>query len=206
MNVSRRAMLKSCPAAACTLGGMAALGAAAHEAPAPSRSVTVKAAEDLPAAEREEHERYMRLAIDEVRQQQKGPYGAVIVDRKTGEIACRAVGKVRESPILHAEMVAIDLCARAQRHRNWEELTLYTTAESCPMCMSGIVWTRIGQVVYGTSIVSLVAYGLNQLRLDNATVAGSAPFYSGEIVTGVLRTETDPIYENWAAERRARRQ
>ena len=87
----------------------------------------------------------------------------------------------------------------------WGNLTLYTTAEPCPMCQSAVLWTGISQVVYGTSIQDLIRYGINQIRLESPTVAAAAPFYEGSIVGGVLKERTDEIIRAWAAARRKRR-
>ena len=80
-------------------------------------------------------------------------------------------------------------------------MTLYTTAEPCPMCMSA-VWSRIPEMVYGTSLDQLIALGSNQFRLDSPTVAAAAPFYSGRIVAGVLAERSNEIYRAWARDRR----
>jgi len=69
------------------------------------------------------------------------------------------------------------------------------------MCMSAIVWLRIPELVYGTSIEELAKLGINQIRLDSPTVAAAAPFYSGRIVGGVLKEHADQLYQGWTASR-----
>lgn len=39
------------------------------------------------------------------------------------------------------------------------DLSLYTNAESCPMCASGIRWAEFKEYIYGTSIARLVERG-----------------------------------------------
>ena len=53
------------------------------------------------------------------------------------------------------------------------------------MCMSAIIWTRIPEVVYGTSVEELIKLGVNQFRLDSSH-GRPAPLYSQD-VGGVLK-------------------
>jgi tRNA(Arg) A34 adenosine deaminase TadA len=194
MTMRRRALLIG----SSTLAGIAALPDARAQAGA-ARSVSFVPAEALDAEERARHEGYMKLALDALEGAPAGSFAALIVDRQSGEIVCQGVGQHDENPILHGEIVALNACARLRPKVEWRDLALYTTAEPCPMCMSAIVWTRIPEVVYGTSVDELTRLGANQFRLDSVTVAAAAPFYSGRIVSGVLRQRSDPIYREWAA-------
>jgi tRNA(adenine34) deaminase len=202
MSLPRRALLLHLPVAA----GMAALtfplptGRAAEKR---MRSVTFTPAAGLTAEERARHERYMTLALDLLEADHgeipPGPFAAVIVDRHSGEVVCEGVNQVGESPTFHGEIVTINACAGVTPKVEWGDLTLYTTAEPCPMCMSAIAWTGIPEVVYGTSIETLIRFGVNQIGLDSPTVAAAAPFYSGRIIGGVLKTRADRMYRRWAA-------
>jgi tRNA(adenine34) deaminase len=193
----RRALLLELPAVA----GLAAttLAETSHARESGMRNVTFAPAEALNAEERARHERYMGLALASLAGAPAGPFAAMIVNRHSGELVCQGVGQQQESPILHGEIVALNACAGVTPKVEWRDLALYTTAEPCPMCMSAIVWTRISEVVYGTSVEELTRLGANQFRLDSVTVAAAAPFYSGRIIGGVLRERTDPIYREWAA-------
>jgi tRNA(adenine34) deaminase len=201
MNARRRALLVDLPA----LAGMAALTFSrtgdARETGA--RSVTFTPADELGAEERTRHERYMKLALDKLEfgpaESPPGPFAALIVNRHTGDIVCQGINQYRQNPILHGEIVAINTCAKLTPKVEWRDLALYTTAEPCPMCMSAIIWTRIPEVIYGTSVEELIRLGINQFRLDSTTLAAAAPFYSGRIVGGVLRERADPMYQRWAS-------
>ncbi len=201
MNPRRRALLVDLPAVA----GLAALtlsrAGAARETGA--RSVTFTPADELSAEERTRHERYMKLALDRLEfvpaGPPSGPFAAVIVNRHSGDIVCQGINQYRENPLFHGEIVALNACAKVTPKVAWRDLALYTTAEPCPMCMSAIVWTRIPEVVYGTSVEELIKLGINQFRLDSPTIAAAAPFYSGRIVGGILRERADPMYQSWAS-------
>jgi len=69
------------------------------------------------------------------------PFGAAIVDRRNNSIVCTGVNSdgPLTAPFLHGEIVAINNCSNMY---GWNKTlarnyTLYTTAESCPMCQSG---------------------------------------------------------------------
>ena len=60
--------------------------------------------------------------------------------------------------------------------------------------MSALAWARIGGVVYGTSIETLRQAGIDQILLPATAVISAAPFYHGEILGGVLASETDALF------------
>jgi tRNA(Arg) A34 adenosine deaminase TadA len=70
------------------------------------------------------------------------------------------------------------------------------------MCAAAEIWAGIPEVIYATSVESLIGYGLTQFRLDSPTMAAAAPFYSGEIIGGVLAERADAFYKVWAKRRR----
>ena len=98
------------------------------------------------------HEDYMRKAIAMALNVPELPFGAVIVNRATGEIMAEGYNQSALNPTFHGEMVAINRCAEVHRPKNWSGFDLYTTAEPCPMCQSAIAWAGIACVYYGTSI------------------------------------------------------
>ena len=203
MNYRRRRLLTAFSATGAALL-MPAPSARTRVGPDEARAVRFVPAAALTDAERERHEHYMAMAIDLV-SNDSGPFGAVIVERERDEVVCSGKVEYRENPIFHGEIVAINNCAKHRPKVRWENLTLYTTAEPCPMCQSAVLWTGISQVVYGTSIQDMIRMGINQIRLESPTVAAAAPFYDGSIVGGVLNERTDEIIRAWAEARRERR-
>jgi tRNA(Arg) A34 adenosine deaminase TadA len=67
----------------------------------------------------------------------------------------------------------------------WSALTLYTTAEPCPMCMGAILFAGAGCVVFGISIATLAEHGWWQVRLE-ATAINRAAGSPAVIVGGIL--------------------
>ncbi len=126
------------------------------------------------------------------------PFAALIVDRRDQRIICRGINRKRDNPILHGEVSAILNCEELNSSIEWQNLTLYTTAEPCPMCAAAIVWAGISEVVYGTSIAELASLGINQIDLESEEVARAAPFYRGAIIGGVLADRTFEMYRDWA--------
>ena len=79
------------------------------------------------------HEFFMRKAIDLALQVPQLPFGAVIVNRGTGEIVAEGFNKSALNPTFHGEMVAINHCAELHHPNDWSKFDLYTTAEPCSM-------------------------------------------------------------------------
>ena len=82
-----------------------------------------------------------------------GPFGAVIINKQTGEIIGKGHNMVtiKSDPTLHAEMVAIsDACHNLNNH-DLSGCAIYTSCEPCPMCLSAIYWARINTVYFGNS-------------------------------------------------------
>lgn len=139
----------------------------------------------------------MALALD-VATTVPAPFGAVIVDRRSGDVVCRGGNESHTgNRILHGEIVALMNCAAVEPTPDWDHLSLYTTAEPCPMCASAIVWSQIPEVIYGTSIETLIKLGLNQIHLTSPALAAAAPFYKGAIIGGILESETDEVFARW---------
>jgi tRNA(adenine34) deaminase len=82
------------------------------------------------------------------------PFGALVVNTKTGERLMRATNAVmRESdPSSHAEVRAVRLACKKLKSPRLTGYTLYSTCEPCPMCMANALWARLDRVVYGATI------------------------------------------------------
>merc|ERR1711934_184337 len=96
------------------------------------------------------------------------PYGALIVDPARNEVIATGRNHAAHNPIWHGEMAAIanlSSLIKPSVYNVAPTLELYTTAEPCPMCMSAIVWSGFGRVIYGTSIPFIVSQGQKQIQM-----------------------------------------
>jgi tRNA(Arg) A34 adenosine deaminase TadA len=144
------------------------------------------------AASKDEY--YMQLAIQQAKHNPKAPFGAVIVDNKTGKVIAEGVNASNVNPTLHGEIVAINDCLKKHPHINWSNVTLYTTGEPCPMCQSAIIWAGISRVVFATSIDYLKTHGWNQIDISASQVNDKASFYKGTLTGGVLADKTNVLF------------
>jgi tRNA(adenine34) deaminase len=140
----------------------------------------------------EEH--YMRRAIQVARRNPEAPFGAILVDRETGEIHAEGVNDARRNPVLHGEVAAILACAEAHPDVAWSRLALYTTAEPCPMCFSAILWAGIPHLIFGTSADTLRELGRPHIRIRPDEVAERSTLEKPVIVGGVLEKDCDALY------------
>ncbi|HZP08029.1 nucleoside deaminase [Methyloceanibacter sp.] len=140
-----------------------------------------------------EDEKFMRLAIEEAAQGDY-PFGAVIV--ANGEVLARGrnLGIKEKDPTAHGEMVAIRNFLAAHGPDKLKGTTLYTSAESCPMCMGAIVWCGISRVVFGASIAQL-ATKIGQIMVTDAEIAAKTPFADIALTGGVLAAESLKLFK-----------
>lgn len=149
---------------------------------------------DLDSLPAEAHERFMRLAIEQGRRNAAFPFGAVIVRASDQQLMAEGFNDTVRNPTLHGEIAAIDDYVRRHGSQGWRQMVLYTTGEPCPMCMSALIWSGIGAIVYATSIAELTRLGMDQIGIDSRTVAMASPFWHGGLLGGVLAAETDAIF------------
>ena len=150
-----------------------------------------------------QREYYMDLAIEEAKQFPYLPFGALLVDEKTGEIVAKGNNpgsEISVNRLNHGEMVAIFnfVDSPFSKTKNYSELTMYTTGEPCSMCMGAIIWSGIPRVVWGTSIPDLMKFGFGQINISAVDVAAAATsFYKPiELVGGIRKKEIDYLFEH----------
>jgi len=141
-----------------------------------------------------DHERYMRRAIALAGHAPDRPFGAVIVDRDTGEVVAEGWNKSDDNPTLHGEIDAINRLVVAAPGTDGSRLVLYTTAEPCPMCQGAILWAGIGAVVFGTSIRFLIDTGWRQIDIPAAEVVRRSPGWRCAVTGGVLEAECNELF------------
>jgi tRNA(adenine34) deaminase len=140
----------------------------------------------------DEDVRFMRLALEEARQADF-PFGAVIVREGAVIARGRNLGRTEGDPTAHAEMIAIRRCLAEHGSAALRGSTLYSSGESCAMCMGAILWCNVGRLVFGASIAQL-ATRINQIMLTDAEVAAKATFAPISITGGVLADEAMALF------------
>lgn len=93
----------------------------------------------------------IRLANENVRNGEGGPFGAVVV--KNGKIIGRGVNTVTKSndPTAHAEVNAIRDACKNVGDFQLEDCEIYSSCEPCPMCLGAIYWTRPKMLYFACS-------------------------------------------------------
>ncbi|SDG64502.1 nucleoside deaminase [Psychroflexus sediminis] len=119
------------------------------------------------------------------------PFGAVIVTEEQQSVEAYNTTK-QDGPVAHAEINVIQQLKRL-KYTYARTLTLYSTVEPCPMCMSAILWAGIGKVVYGASIADASAFG-HQIHISCEEVAQKS-WYSIALISGVEREKCLELFE-----------
>jgi len=89
----------------------------------------------------------INLAVDNVAAG-GGPFGAVVV--RDGALVSTGQNRVTRDldPTAHAEVQAIRAACIAVGDFSLAGMTLYTSCEPCPLCVSASLWARLDRVVY----------------------------------------------------------
>ena len=101
------------------------------------------------------NERFMQravdLALEKMRANDGGPFGAVIV--KDGDVIAEGWNKVTSTndPTAHAEVVAIREACHKLDTFNLPDCDIFTSCEPCPMCLGAIYWTRLRRLYFANT-------------------------------------------------------
>ena len=134
-----------------------------------------------------DHERFMRMALDEAaRGKAEGnvAVGSVIVQGDTIVARGRNLVTSTFDPTAHAETVALREAGSALKRVDFSGCTLYTTFEPCPMCCGAILASGISTLVMGGRPTP------DERRWGNYTAERLIEFsersHTIQVVTGVL--------------------
>lgn len=142
----------------------------------------------------QDHERYMRVALEEAqtaKDEGNSAVGSVIV--RDGEIIARGRNLVyTEYDITaHAETVALRNGGSAGRTIDFTGCTLYTTFEPCPMCCAAIQMSGVSTLVMGGRMKP------EESRWPGYNVEDSLKNFEGgdqiTVVKGILQAECEAI-------------
>ena len=137
----------------------------------------------------------MKEAIKEAKKAQlidEVPIGCVIV--KDDKIIARGHNQreTKQSPIGHAEIIAINKASKKLKSWRLEGCDIYVTLEPCIMCSGAIIQSRINKVYYGASDPKGGALGssINVLEANNIN-------HHPKVVSGILKEECSSIITNY---------
>lgn len=112
-----------------------------------------------------------KYALDGVRRNIGGPFGAGIIYKKDNNkyviltIERNTVIKSND-PTEHAEVNAIRKACKILNTKSLENCILVTTAKSCPMCVSAACWANIKTIYYSQTYDSAVSSGFRDERIQ----------------------------------------
>jgi tRNA(Arg) A34 adenosine deaminase TadA len=103
------------------------------------------------------------------------PFGALIVNTRTGETLMRATNAVmRENdPSSHAELRTVRRACKKLQSPKLAGFTMYSTCEPCPMCMANALWAGLDRMVFGATIADANRHCL-QIHIPAKEVARRA--------------------------------
>ncbi len=140
----------------------------------------------------------MEVAIREaelsLREGNKG-FGAVIV-RNGAVFAGAHDSEVTESdPTAHAEMKLVrETCMKLGRSE-LNDCIVVSTHEPCPMCTGAMVWAKVSEIVYGTSITRSKSQGRTMIDLSSEEIVKRSP-WQPKIMGGVLEARCSALYDD----------
>ena len=143
----------------------------------------------------QDHEQFMRLALDEARRAEaigEVPVGAVVV--LDGQVVGRGfnqpIGAV--DPTAHAEIVALRDAARGVGNYRLTNAVMYVTIEPCLMCVGALVHARIGTLVFGATEPKAGAVVSTARALELPSLN-----HRVEVVGGVLADECRDVVQEF---------
>lgn len=109
----------------------------------------------------------IELSVQNILNGTGGPFGAAVVDVRSGELLGVGVNLVVRSGLTmaHAEMVALAVAQQrlqAAGGRDGRQLLLATSAEPCAMCLGGIHWAGVSAVLIGARDEDVRAIGFDE--------------------------------------------
>ena len=137
-----------------------------------------------------EHERYMRIALEEAElgaAEGNVAVGSILVSAEKVVARGRNLVTSTSDPTAHAETVALRNAGEQLGHTDFSELTLYTTFEPCPMCCGAILASGVHTLIMGAR------HDLTQSNWGAYTVETLLALTKKEsqltVITGILTRE-----------------
>lgn len=148
------------------------------------------------------------LSEQNVRHDTGGPFGALVVVEKTGEVIALGVNRVESQlcSVAHAEIVALSLAQRLMGTWNLADtrlgrLQLVTSCEPCAMCLGAIPWSGVRSVLCGATKADAEAAGFDEGVRPRDWIE-SLERRGIQVRTGVLREQAAGVLERYAVAKR----
>ena len=106
-------------------------------------------------------ERAAALALQKMRANEGGPFGALIV--RDGDVVAEGWNQVTSAndPTGHAEIVAIRNACASLKTFSLDGCDIYTNCEPCPMCLGAIYWAHIRRIYYSNTRADAARIGFD---------------------------------------------
>ncbi len=144
---------------------------------------------------------FMKKAIDlSIKAMEHGnePFGAVLV--KDGEIVYTNENQIytRNDPTFHAEFGLIRRFCEETGITNLSDYTLYSSCEPCFMCCGAMVWTKLGELVFGASDIDLCEI-LGVQGSECSKIVFQQSGANTKVVSGIMRNEALDVLKKYFA-------
>jgi tRNA(adenine34) deaminase len=100
----------------------------------------------------EEH--FMKAALEEAQiafEKQEVPVGAVIVCKNIIVARAHNLTETLKDPTAHAEMQAITAATNYLGGKYLTDCKIYVTVEPCSMCAGALNWSKVSELIFGTT-------------------------------------------------------
>ncbi|RUQ81716.1 nucleoside deaminase [Legionella septentrionalis] len=137
---------------------------------------------------------FMRETIEVAALNPKAPYASILVydDR---DILVKSVNNSHVHPLMHGELSVLNILFNDGFSDDRTKLSIYSTAEPCPMCAAAIYWSMIPKIIYGTSIPFLHNLFGRQIQVRAKEIFSKTPnFYNCNLIEGVMENECNSLF------------
>lgn len=142
----------------------------------------------------------IRLADENVRSGEGGPFACLIV--RDGTVIARGTNLVTgtNDPTAHAEVVAIRRACQAIGSFQLSGCDVYASCEPCPMCLGALYWARPARVFFAADHADAAAAGFDDAFIFEEM---ERPFAERQIPMTQLETdEGRRPFASWKAQQK----
>lgn len=148
------------------------------------------------------NQQYMQLALQQAEiafAKEEVPVGAVIINIHTKEIIALShnLTEQNNSPIAHAEILAIEQACQKIQSKNLGDYEIYISLEPCAMCAAALANSRIKRIYYATPDEKggAIEHNIKFFQSNNA-------FHQPEIYTGIMAEESKKLLKSFFLSKR----